>query len=107
MAMAASGGDLKQRVIRLVDHHCAPKNNISKWFASATIVLSVIVLSSKQLLIMPLLDIDFNEKTSQYPGNTAERQQNNIQTGNFIPESSIAQQLLTPQTSELFPDYLI
>jgi TonB family protein len=101
MAMAASGGDLKQRVIRLVDHHCAPKNNISKWFASATIVLSVIVLSSKQLLIMPLLDIDFNEKTSQYPGNTAERQQNNIQTGNFIPESSIAQQLLTPQTSEL------
>lgn len=33
MAMAASGGDLKQRVIRLVDHHCAPSNNISKWFA--------------------------------------------------------------------------
>ncbi len=38
MAMAASGGDLKQRVIRLVDHHCAPSNNISKWFASATII---------------------------------------------------------------------
>ncbi|MDO6488492.1 M56 family metallopeptidase [Colwellia sp. 4_MG-2023] len=57
MAMAASGGDLKQRVIRLVDHHCAPNNNISKWFASATIIFSIVLLSSKQLLTMPLLDL--------------------------------------------------
>jgi TonB family protein len=61
MAMAASGGDLKQRVIRLVDHHCAPTNNISKWFASATIIFSILLLSSKQLLTMPLLDIWPNE----------------------------------------------
>jgi TonB family protein len=64
MAMAASGGDLKQRVFRLVDHHCAPKNNISKWFASLTIVLSILILSSKQLLTMPLLDVWYNEKPS-------------------------------------------
>ena len=61
MAMAASGGDLKQRVIRLVDHHCAPNNNISKWFASATIIFSIVLLSSKQLLTIPLLDIWPNE----------------------------------------------
>jgi TonB family protein len=61
MAMAASGGDLKQRVIRLVDHHCAPNNNISKWFASATIIFSILLLSSKQLLTIPLLDIWPNE----------------------------------------------
>lgn len=101
MAMAASGGDLKQRVIRLVDHHCAPKNNISKWFASATIVFSVIVLSSKQLLIMPLHKTDLNDKTSQHLGNATKIQPNLNRTNNLIPKSSIAQQLLTPQTSEV------
>lgn len=65
MAMAASGGDLKQRVFRLVDHHCAPKNNISKCFAGLTIILSILILSSKQLLTMPLLDVWYNEKPSR------------------------------------------
>lgn len=73
MAMAASGGDLKQRVVRLVDHHCAPNNNISKWFASATIIFSVLLLSSKQLLTMPLLDIWYNENPWKQLGQTEDK----------------------------------
>lgn len=100
LAMAASGGDLKQRVIRLVDHHCAPNNNISKWFASVTIVFSVLLLSSKQLLTMPLLDIWYNEEPLQHANNTKKVHKNIISTENVIPNSSIAQQLLTSQANE-------
>ena len=112
MAMAASGGDLKQRVIRLVDHHCAPKNNISKWFASATIIFSVLLLSSTQLLTMPLLDIWHNKNPWALPAALIDNRSSNANTdasmnnqqtahkdtlaSNF-PNSSIAQQLLTPQ----------
>ncbi|MBL4942544.1 MAG: M56 family metallopeptidase [Colwellia sp.] len=92
MAMAASGGDLKQRVIRLVDHHCAPNNNISKWLASATIIFSVLLLSSKQLLTMPILDIWYNENPWQQV-NYASRNAGN----HSLPNSSIAQQLLIPK----------
>ncbi len=102
MAMAASGGDLKQRVIRLVDHHCAPKNNISKWFASATIIFSVLLLSSKQLLTMPLLDIWYNDNPWKQQSFTAQNSEKSQVMGinaslNF-PNSSIAQQLLTPES---------
>ena len=101
LAMAASGGDLKQRVVRLVDHHCSPKNNISKWFASVTIIFSVLLLSSKQLLTMPLLDIWYNEKPWQDSNKqtTAENSNNSTDsnsTDNKIPTTSIAQQLLSP-----------
>jgi len=105
MAMAASGGDLKQRVIRLVGHHCAPNNNISKWFASATIIFSVLLLSSKQLLTMPLLDIWHNENPWKQPNHTLINTASSIKkqqvkstafNGDF-PNTSIAQQLLTPQ----------
>ena len=96
MAMAASGGDLKQRVIRLVGHHCAPKNNISKWFASATIIFSVLLLSSKQLLTMPLLDIWHNDS----PWQRANSGVSNKGLKNALPNSSIAQQLLSPQKDE-------
>ncbi|NQY86690.1 MAG: M56 family metallopeptidase [Colwellia sp.] len=100
LAMAASGGDLKQRVIRLVDHHCAPKNNISKWFASLTIVFSVLLLSSKQLLTMPLLDIWYNEKPWQHSNKTTQTQNNSSKINNILPSSSMTQQLLTPQVSQ-------
>jgi len=96
MAMAASGGDLKQRVIRLVDHHCAPQNNISKWFASAAIIFSVLLLSSKQLLTMPLLDIWHDEPA----WNQANHSKNNSVSSNEFPNSSIAQQLLAPLKNE-------
>ncbi len=101
MAMAASGGDLKRRVIRLVGHHCAPSNNISKWFASATIIFSILLLSSKQLLTMPLLDIWHNENPWKQPSNilsnTGNKQTSNNSLNKALPNTSIAQQLLTPQ----------
>jgi len=53
MAMAASGGDLKARVLRLVDHHCAPANNTSKWLAAMSLLLALSLLSINQLLTMP------------------------------------------------------
>ncbi|MBU2893578.1 M56 family metallopeptidase [Colwellia sp. D2M02] len=49
MAMAASGGDLKERVVRLVDHHCAPKNDIGKWFAAMTLLLFIAIFFIQQL----------------------------------------------------------
>ncbi len=100
IAMAASGGDLKQRVIRLVDHHCAPKNNISKWFASIIIVFSVLLLSSKQLLTMPLLDIWYNKKPWQHSNKTTTAQNSIMNTNNTLSKSSIAQQLLIPQENQ-------
>jgi bla regulator protein BlaR1 len=53
MAMAASGGDLKTRVLRLVDHHCAPTNNTSKFLAAMSLFLTLTLLGINQLLTMP------------------------------------------------------
>tara|TARA_R110002050_G_scaffold141683_4_gene266857 strand:+ start:5255 stop:7222 length:1968 start_codon:yes stop_codon:yes gene_type:complete len=93
MAMAASGGDLKQRVIRLVDHHCAPSNNISKWFASATIIFSVLLLSSKQLLTMPLLDIWYNENPwKQFSQIKSNNTKNNREISNSIESHAVKEQ---------------
>jgi len=59
MAMAASGGDLTQRVLRLVNHHhCASSNQVSKWFA-ALVILSIVLLSSSQQLVN-LLKLELN-----------------------------------------------
>jgi len=47
MAMAASGGDLKQRVVRLVNHHCAANDNDgAKWLAPFTVLLAIFLLAS-------------------------------------------------------------
>ena len=104
MAMAASGGDLKQRVVRLVDHHCTPKNNISKWFASATIVFSVVLLSSKQLLTIPLLDTLHNKSPwNPYKNgvtNTEKMQKNSLVFNKKFANDPITKQLLTPQNNE-------
>lgn len=53
MAMAASGGDLKTRVLRLVDHHCAPTNHSSKLLAAISLLLALSLLSINQVLTMP------------------------------------------------------
>jgi TonB family protein len=59
MAMAASGGDLKQRVVRLIDqnHHCSTTNNSGKWLASIAIIFSIIVVGSKKYIQLPTLDL--------------------------------------------------
>jgi len=53
MAMAASGGDLTQRVLRLVnEHHCASSNLASKWMASLTILSILLLVSSQQIILL-------------------------------------------------------
>lgn len=54
MAMAASGGDLKARVVRLVNHHCAPSNDKSKWLAALSLLLGIGLIGINQLVTSPL-----------------------------------------------------
>jgi bla regulator protein BlaR1 len=59
MAMAASGGDLKQRVIRLIDqnHHCSTTKNSGRWLASIAIILSIIAVAGQKYIHLPVFDI--------------------------------------------------
>jgi TonB family protein len=110
MAMAASGGDLKARVLRLVDHHCAPANNTSKWLAAMSLLLALALLSINQLLTMPFAQ----QLNNQFPwqSNTAMSRnilnadvssiefENNTDKQVTPPKKdSIAQQLLGHQTT--------
>ncbi|MGL1956479.1 MAG: M56 family metallopeptidase [Colwellia sp.] len=91
MAMAATGGDLKDRVVRLVNHHCAPSRDISKWVAATSILFLILFLSSKSLLSFPLVEL-WNNKASLH----SKESENNITTlAANVPEHSLAQQLLT------------
>ena len=56
MAMAASGGDLKKRVVRLVDHHCTPNNDLGKWMAATALILSLLTFSTQQLFTLGIVD---------------------------------------------------
>ena len=80
MAMAASGGDLKERVLRLVDHHCAPTNNTSKWLAAVSLLLALALLSMNQLLTLPFTQ----QLNNQFPW-----QEQNI-SNNKIASTAIA-----------------
>ena len=59
MAMAASGGDLKQRVVRLLgkQQHCTKTTDSGKWLASFTILLTIVFLFSKYSLNLPIIDL--------------------------------------------------
>lgn len=58
MAMAASGGDLKQRVIRLVDqHNCASTDDSGKFLASVLIIISMLALAAKPYINLPFIDL--------------------------------------------------
>ncbi len=58
MAMAASGGDLKQRVIRLLDQqHCTKSTDSGKWLASFSILISIVFVFSKSSLTLPTIDL--------------------------------------------------
>ena len=81
MAMAASGGDLKERVLRLVDHHCAPTNNTSKWLAAVSLLLALALLSVNQLLTMPFAQ----QLNNQFPW-----QEQNIVSSNFASKAIAA-----------------
>ena len=95
MAMAASGGDLKRRVIRLIDHHhCTSDNDASKWLASLVIILSIALVASKQFIQLPHIDfssgnISLYRSTNDIIFNNSENLKSPL-----ISKNSIAQQLL-------------
>ncbi|WP_448212654.1 M56 family metallopeptidase [Colwellia sp. MEBiC06753] len=57
MAMAASGGDLKARVVRLVNHSCSSQNSSGQWLAGITILLAIGLTASKQLITLPFYEL--------------------------------------------------
>ena len=108
MAMAASGGDLKARIIRLVDHHCAPTNYSSKWLAASSLLIALSLLSINQLLTMPFSQQVNNQFPWQKLGTsikpdisdiskvkTANEDLNTIPQINSIAKGSIAKQLVS------------
>jgi len=112
MAMAASGGDLKARVLRLVDHHCAPANTTSKWLAAMSLLLALTLLSINQLLTMPFA----HQLNNQFPWQESNALSKSLFKTNItaivankaeekvLESSSIAQQLLSQdETISLSP----
>lgn len=102
MAMAASGGDLKQRVVRLVDHQCTSSNDTGKWLAAATIGLSLILVMSKQFLSAPQLSLTVGEmKFFNFYNNSSSTEAINhtpLAKTNLL-ETTIAQQLIASNNS--------
>jgi len=100
MALAASGGDLKERVVRLVDSHCTHNNDLGKWFAGVFLVLSLLLISTRQFFTLPLLDQNFTYLpfSPQKPPSLTQR----INNENIIDlsQTPIAQHLLD-ENSEL------
>ncbi|MEW6993523.1 M56 family metallopeptidase [Colwelliaceae bacterium MEBiC 14330] len=92
MAMAASGGDLKARVLRLVDHHCAPANNSSKWLAAVSLLLALTLLSMNQLLTMPFAQ----QLNHQFPW-----QENNLSQSNLVKNTISTNKLAPIETNQL------
>jgi len=100
MAMAASGGDLKKRVIRLVNHHCTQHQPANKWLAAVVILLFVMTITGQHLLTISLLNeqagiIPF---TQQFNGSTDDSMSAAVTDDTFTP-STMAQQLLTDDYS--------
>ena len=102
MAMAASGGDLKQRVVRLVDHHCTPSNDVGKWLAASTIVVAIFGFSAQQYLTPGLFEIGTNKHALTEYNDELTHQRNYQESA--LTKSTIARQLLTSEAS--FPNNL-
>jgi TonB family protein len=99
MAMAASGGDLKQRVIRLIDHnhHCSSDSNSGKWLASVAIIFSIVAVASKNYIQLPILDL--NSGTISLYRSAGDSFIINNDKNNEVALPSFAQQLLHQQNN--------
>jgi len=95
MAMAASGGDLKQRVVRLVDHHCTPSNDAGKWLAASTIVVAIFGFGAQQYLTPGLLEMGTNNLSTTDDSYVNHRKYQRPS----LAKTSIARQLLTNETT--------
>ena len=104
MAMAASGGDLKQRVVRLLDHqqHCTKTNDSGKWLASISILFTVIFLFSKYSLTLPIIDLQ-SGSISLYNSAATVNKNWSLETAMIIEQdnnnSSLASRLLAIDNS--------
>ena len=67
MAMAASGGDLKQRVLRLVSqHHCVTGYDRSKWLAAITVVSLLFLFTSMQVPHINVIDNNYSQQNTLF-----------------------------------------
>ncbi|MGB1263861.1 MAG: M56 family metallopeptidase [Cognaticolwellia sp.] len=59
MAMAASGGDLKQRVVRLIEQqqHCTKATDSGKWLAPFSILFVITMAFFQQTFTFPTIDL--------------------------------------------------
>ena len=106
MAMAASGGDLKQRVSRLVNHQCTSSNNQGKWLAGSMISLSLIlgfVIQSKAPLSFGVHVNEvtlFNGKKANNHTRSSDQVARQQSTTDFVAkQTSIASQLLAKSSA--------
>jgi TonB family protein len=93
MALAASGGDLKKRVIRLVDSHCTANSDNSKWFAGFFILISALMIISKQWLTVAAIENTFSYLPF-YFNNTSSKLEPNNKIKQQLGENTLAQHLL-------------
>jgi bla regulator protein BlaR1 len=101
MAMAASGGDLKQRVVRLIDQnqHCSTTNNSGKWLASIAIILSIIAVGSKKFIQIPTLDISTGTLSLYRNSDDNFKTHSDDNTNLILP--ALAQQLLHQKSDNI------
>ncbi|OKY26827.1 M56 family metallopeptidase [Thalassotalea sp. PP2-459] len=103
MAMAASGGDLKKRVLRLVDqHHCAKTDESGKFLASVLIIVSILAVALKPYIKMPIVDlssgyISFASSANDIPRSLSEHEVE-------LSEASIANLLINQDKAPLSPE---
>jgi TonB family protein len=99
MAMAASGGDLKQRVVRLVNHHCTPENETGKWLAATFIIVLVLAIASNQFLTPSLFELG----SKILPYQQKEKQASSSPLKTELTKSSLANYLLSNEAPNFLP----
>jgi bla regulator protein blaR1 len=100
IAMAASGGDLKERVVRLVDHQCTSNNDAGKWLAGTLLGFSLLLIMSKQFITVPQINLTVGEMNlfnlhGKPPKSETAKSANSSNTN--LVNTTIAQQLITQQ----------
>ncbi|WP_440874988.1 M56 family metallopeptidase [Thalassotalea sp. PLHSN55] len=97
IAMAASGGDLKQRVLRLIDHHhCVNENQTAKLLTSVAIIATLALVALSQFIHLPMYD--FNSGQLLFKPESISRDVSSYQTEQQLSQTSIAQNLLEQDT---------
>ena len=107
MAMAASGGDLKQRVVRLIDqqHNCNSESDSGKLLASIIILFAVLSVFAKPFVDNRIIDWGTGRiSLMQSAGELLHRRANTNE--HPLSQTSIAQQLVQQNTKEERPNVL-